>query len=70
MIFLSGNGVGDRNVITIKSNGAAKLLELLENVVRSGRAPTDEEINNVLSTESMFFMIQAYSQAPEFSRQG
>jgi len=57
-------------VITIKSNGAAKLLELLENVVRSGRAPTDEEINNVLSTESMSFMIRAYSQAPEFSREG
>ncbi len=59
-----------REVITIKSNGAAKLLELLENVVRSGRAPTDEEINNVLSTESMSFMIRAYLQAPEFSREG
>lgn len=57
-------------MITIKSNGAAKLLELLEDVVRSGRAPTDEEIDSVLSTESMSFMIQAYSQAPEFSREG
>jgi len=57
-------------VITIKSNGAAKLLELLENVVRSGQAPTDEEIDNVLSTESMSFMIRAYSRAPEFSREG
>jgi len=57
-------------VITIKSEGAAKLLELLENVVRSGRAPTDEEIDNVLSMESMSFMIRAWSQAPEFSREG
>ena len=57
-------------MITIKSNGAAKLLELLENVVRSGRAPTDEEIDNVLSTESMSFMIRAYLRTPEFSREG
>jgi len=57
-------------VITLKSNGAAKLLELLENVIRSERVPTDEEIDNVLSTESMSFMIRAYSRAPEFSREG
>jgi len=70
IIFLRRNGVGGREVITIKSNGVAKLLELLENVVRSGRGPTGEEINNVLSTESMSFMIRAYSQTPEFSREG
>lgn len=57
-------------MITIKSNGAAKLLELLENAVRSERAPTNQEIDNVLSTESMSFMIRAYSRAPEFSREG
>jgi len=56
-------------VITIKSDGAAKLLELLESVVRSGRAPTDEEIDNVLSTEPISFMMRACSRAPEFSRE-
>lgn len=57
-------------MITIKSDGAARLLELLENVVKSRRTPTDEEINSVLSTESVSFMIRAYSRVPEFSREG
>lgn len=57
-------------MITIKGDGAARLLELLENVVRSGHAPADEEIDDVLSMESMSFMVRSYLRIPEFSREG
>lgn len=57
-------------MIFVESHGIRQLLDVLENVVKSGKPPNKEEIDALLSTKSISFMIEAYSTWPDFSKKG
>jgi len=57
-------------MITVESEDVTQLLNILENVVRSGRSPSGEEIDVLLSTKWISFMTEVYSMLPGFSEEG
>jgi hypothetical protein len=57
-------------MITVESEDVAQLLNILENVVRSGHWPSKEEIDSLLSTKWISFMTGVYSMLPGFSKEG
>jgi len=57
-------------MIVVESDGVIKLLNILENVAKSGRSPNKKEIDELLSTKSISFILEAYSRWPDFSREG
>jgi len=57
-------------MIVVESHGIRQLLDVLENVVKLGRPPNKEEIDRLLSTKSISFMIEAYSRWSDFSKEG
>jgi len=54
----------------VKSEGVARLLDLFEGVARSDHAPSDAEISELLSKDSMDFMLRAYSRMDPSFKEG
>jgi len=54
----------------VKSEGVARLLDLFEGVARSDHAPLDAEINELLSKDSIDFMLRAYSRMDPSFKEG
>ena len=57
-------------MVSVESEDVARLLNILENVVRSGHSPSKEEVDSLLSTRWISFMTEVYSMFPGFSKEG
>lgn len=57
-------------MITVEGEDVTQLLNMLENAVKSGRSPSKEEIDALLSTKWISFMTAVYSMLSDFSKEG
>ena len=56
-------------MIITENDGVSRLLNVFENVVRSRHPPSREEIDELLASKSISFIIKAYSRWPDFSEE-
>jgi len=56
-------------MIIVETDSVSQLLNILENIVKSGHSPYKNEIDALLSTKSISFIIEVYSRWPNFSRE-
>lgn len=57
-------------MIVVESDGISKLLDIFWNIVKSGRSPNKKDIEALLSTKTISFIVEAYSRWSDFSKEG
>ncbi|UCH58021.1 MAG: hypothetical protein JSV18_03765 [Candidatus Bathyarchaeota archaeon] len=55
-------------MIVVEEDGVLLFLDILEGALASNRSPSDEEVDRILSTGFMAFMIEAYSRLLDLTR--